>query len=156
MADDVPGVSGEAVQRMLDEQGVRDTCMRYWAGFDRRDSEIYGAAFSSNATLSLFGGERVVAVAEVMDRGSIGGAFEHTCHAPASQVVTITGDTARADTFVIAHLVPESGAILVRGLRYLDQLVRTDQGWRIQFREHITLWQYDVERVPPHLPDNRS
>jgi len=140
------------LRRLLDEQAVRDACMRYWAGFDRRDVAVYREAFTPDATLSLFGGERVVPVADMLASGSVGGQFEHTCHAPASQVVEVDGDRATADTFVVAHLVPEEGPILVRGLRYRDELVRTEQGWRIRLREHMTLWQYDVERVEPHLP----
>jgi hypothetical protein len=41
---------------------------------------------------------------------------------------------------------------LVRGIRYIDDLVRTDGGWRIARREHRTLWQYDATRVEPHVP----
>lgn len=47
---------------------------------------------------------------------------------------------------------PETGPILVRSLRYKDRLVRTDLGWRIQAREHMMLWQYDVEWVEPYVP----
>lgn len=45
-----------------------------------------------------------------------------------------------------------TGPVMVRGLRYLDRLVRTEGGWRIEHREQEALWQYDVPRVAPHLP----
>jgi ketosteroid isomerase-like protein len=126
--------------------------MRYWAGFDRGDLDLYLRAFTPDATLSLFGGSQVVAINDASARGMLGGAFDHTCHTPASQVVVVTGDTATADSLVVAQLVPRDGPILVRGLRYLDELVRADGGWRIRHRQHFVLWQYDAARVEPHVP----
>jgi len=137
---------------LADEQEIRDACMRYWAGFDRSDVDLYLAAFTPDATLSLFGGSQIVKVADMAAHGALTPPFEHTSHAPGSQAITISGDTATADTLVTAHIVPEQGPILVRGLRYVDDLVRTDDGWRIHHRRHFLLWQYDVERVEPHLP----
>ena len=143
----------DELARELDEQRVRDACMRYWAGFDRRDVELFRAAFTEDATLSFFGGRRVVSVADMISGGGVtSNDFRYTCHTPANQVVKVTGDTATADTLVVAHLVPEEGSILVRGLHYSDQLVRTEHGWRIRRREHTALWQYDVDQVPAHVP----
>ncbi|WP_236791797.1 nuclear transport factor 2 family protein [Amycolatopsis sp. GM8] len=140
-----------AVRRLLDEQGIRDACMRYWAGVDQKDADLFGAAFTADAELSLFGGENVVKIADMIAGGRLSGGYAHTCHSLANQTVTVTGDTATATSFVVAHLIPDAGPILVRGLRYEDQLVRHGSGWRIARREHHTLWQYDAERVVPHL-----
>lgn len=147
-----PDTGFDAVQRLLDKQGVRDACMRYWAGVDQKDAELFGSAFTADAELSLFGGERVVQIADMIAKGKLGGEYPHTCHTLANQTVTVTGDTATAVSFVVAHLIPETGPILVRGLRYNDELVREGSGWRIARREHHTLWQYDAESVVPHLP----
>lgn len=142
----------DAVQRLLDEQGVRDACMRYWAGLDQGDAELFGSAFTADAELSLFGGERVVKIADMITEERFGGGFAHTCHSVASQTVTVTGDTATANSFVVAHLILEEGPILVRGLRYRDRLVRDGSGWRIARREHHALWQYNSESVVPQVP----
>lgn len=147
-----PDAESGALRRLLDEQAVRDACMRYWAGVDQKDAQLFGSAFTADAELSLFGGERVVQIADMIAAGKLGGDYRHTCHTLANQTVTVTGDTATADSFVIAHLVPETGPILVRGLRYQDDLVRDGSGWRIARRQHHTLWQYDAESVVPHLP----
>jgi SnoaL-like domain len=139
-------------EALADEQGVRDACMRYWAGFDRNDIELYLAAFTADATLSLFGGAQVVSIADMAARGELASPFDHTSHAPASQTISIDGDRATADTYVVAHLVPAGGPISVRGVRYLDDLVRDGDRWRIKCRQHFVLWQYDIARVDPHLP----
>lgn len=142
----------DAVRQLLDEQGVRDACMRYWAGVDQKDAELFGAAFTADAELSLFGGDQVVKIADLIADGRLGAAYAHTCHSLANQTVAVTGDTATATSFVVAHLTPEAGPILVRGLQYKDHLVRSGSEWRIARREHHTRWQYDVEPVIPHMP----
>jgi len=133
-----------------DEQAVRDACMRYWAGFDRGEHDLMLSAFTPDATLSLFGGEQTLSVADLGARGSTPQSVQRM-HAPGSQAITVDGDYATADTFLTSYLVPEAGPILVRGLRYLEELVRTPDGWRIRHLQHFQLWQYDVERVEPHI-----
>lgn len=149
-ADDLP-VACAALRRLLDEQGVRDACMRYLAGVDLKDVELFRSAFADGALLSLFGGERVVRVADIVDPNDFGGSHPSTAHAVASQHVVVDGDTAVVENVVVAHLGSDTGPILVRGLRYSDRLVRTRDGWRIIRRDHAVLWQYDAERVDPHL-----
>jgi hypothetical protein len=38
--------------------------------------------------------------------------------------------------------------MMVRAVRYLDEYVRREDGWRILRRRHLPLWQYDVPTVP--------
>lgn len=126
--------------------------MRSWAGFDRKDIDVFLAAFTANATMSLFGGEQIVEIAAIAAGGQLQTPFEHSCHAPANQVITVEGDRAVADTLAVAHIVVPGRPVSVRGLRYIDDLIRTDHGWRINSRQHLVLWQYDVDRVVPHVP----
>ncbi|WP_236795457.1 nuclear transport factor 2 family protein [Amycolatopsis sp. GM8] len=132
----------------LDRQQIRDACMAYWAGFDRGDPEVYLRAFTPDATMSLFDGKTILDVAKFVAEGGLGKTgFEHKSHTPGSQVITVDGDTACADTLVTAVLVTADGPVMVRGLRYLDDLVRVEDGWRISHRRHSVLWQYNAERV---------
>lgn len=137
------------LERLCDEQEVRDACMAYWAGWDRRDLGILLEGFTPDATLSLFGGEQVLKIADLAAHGTIDYDYEHTSHAPSSQVVKVAGDTATADTLVTCHLVRKDATVAIRGLRYLDDLVRTPMGWRIRHRRHFVLWQYNAECVKP-------
>lgn len=116
--------------------------------------DIYLRAFTTDATLSLFGGKQVLKVSDISDivaSGKIVVPHEHTSHAPSNQVVTVTGDAATADTLVTCHLVGADGRVQVRGLRYLNDLVRTADGWRISHRQHFVLWQYEARRVEPTM-----
>jgi hypothetical protein len=140
----------DELRKWVDEQQVRDACMAYLAGVDRRDIQVYLRAFTADATVSLFDGAMTVPVAQLVKDGGLDkGGFEHTSHTPASQVIAVDGDTATADTLVTAVLVSADGPVTVRGLRYRDDLVRTADGWRISLRRHSVLWQYDAERVAP-------
>jgi hypothetical protein len=69
---------------------------------------------------------------------------QHIFGAPS---ITIEGDTARARSYAVAHLVQvapgtETGhTVTSRGLSYTDELVRTADGWRIATRVHECYWQ---------------
>lgn len=141
--------SRTATERMLTEQGIRDACMRYWAGVDQRDPALFASAFTADAEILLLG--RAVKVTDLVRQGLDGG-FTHSSHSMASQSITLgRAGTASAISFAVAHLLAASGSIFVRGLRYDDALVQVEGGWRISRREHRTLWQYDVASVVPHI-----
>jgi hypothetical protein len=146
----------DAVRRLLDEQGVRDACVRYWAGVDQRDAGLFASAFTADAEISSPGGERAMKVADMIAGGRLSVGYAHTCHSLANQTVTVTGDTATASSFVVAHLIPGAGPVLVRGFRYEDQLVRDDSGWRIARREYQTLWGYEAESAVPRQLGTRN
>ena len=66
----------------------------------------------------------------------------------------IDGDTARTETYLLALNSSDSGKMLVRGNKYQDQWVRTEAGWRIKDRRHMTEWMFDA---PVQLdPDRKS
>ena len=139
-----------------DEQQIRDTCMRYWAAVDRNDVELYLSAFTPDAVLVQLGGQKIVSIQDRAREGKLTTHYAFTSHAPASQVILVEGDSATVDTLVVAHLVLKSGPIHVRGLRYLDDLVRAESGWRIRRRQHFALWQYKVGGFSPYPPANRE
>lgn len=63
----------------------------------------------------------------------------------ANTLVTIEGDTARAETQAVAYLAsPATGTVRTRGLRYSDVLRRDEDGWRIAHRIHRSIWETEV------------
>jgi len=77
-------------------------------------------------------------------------------HLNANTLVTIEGDTARAETQAVAYLASAAlGTVTTRGLRYSDRLRREAGGWRIAHRVHRSFWQaewpgkvFDRDDVP--------
>jgi hypothetical protein len=83
-----------------------------------------------------------------------------------SQRITVDGDTATADTQAVGFVlrtdggdINNRGRVMVQGVRYNDQLVRTSEGWKIKTRVgfedpssgHDTTWQFDTASTPIHL-----
>ena len=65
-------------------------------------------------------------------------------HFMGNHSVVLEGDTARSETYALAHLIdrpPEGRRMRTRGLRYVDELTRQADGrWLIGRREHILDW----------------
>ena len=148
-----------ALDRLLDESAIRDLLMRYFYGVDRRQMDP-DSLFAEDVVLEMFGGAVKVQGLKAIKEGGLAGnraparPFQISSHGPTSMRITVDGDTAEADTFIVACLVfqpqdGEKGRVLVRGIQYLDKLVRLPQGWRIRQRLHKPLWQFEAEAVPP-------
>jgi hypothetical protein len=146
------------VQALADEAAIRGLVNRYFFGLDRRD----GAALASIYTpegVERGDGEVVDVEAHVRALLRVGRfAFSH--HIVGSVGIEVDGDRATGDTYALAFLAVDAkdddvgdGRIVVRGLRYLDDFVRTPDGWRISRRDGpIPLWQYELASMPPALP----
>jgi ketosteroid isomerase-like protein len=135
--------SAEA-RRVLDEAGVRRTVGHYFFCLDRRDFDGFGLVFTEDA-IGEYGGEGSVirrGLAEIVEGMRGVSQFSTTSHITSSQQILVEGDTASADTLCVCFNQTGDGAtMLIRGVRYLDQLTRTPAGWRIARREHIPLWE---------------
>ncbi|MFC2001962.1 nuclear transport factor 2 family protein [Chloroflexota bacterium] len=137
---------------LLDRSSIRDIIDRYFFALDRRDWDELSSCFTSDARWESSSDNVVITGNKaIVERLHFVAKFSASSHMPSSQSIKISGDTAAADTFALVHLVfgpIDNGRIFVRGLRYLDEFVRTAEGWRIQHRRHIPIWQYVAETVP--------
>jgi hypothetical protein len=128
---------------------------RYFHALDARDAGSLASCFSETAQVAYHGSG-----AEFALRGNTAiahqlirtvGRFTATIHGLSNTIIVVTGESATADSFAVAHVIV-NGQAHVRGLRYRDALTKTATGWRIETRSHEPLWQYDVQTVPPHVP----
>jgi hypothetical protein len=143
------------MQQFIDRQAVRDLTERYFCGVDRKDRDLILSCFSEDAIYEFVVEQRLLQGAAEMSKvfGGSGGA-RVSSHALCNQSIMLDGDHSQADTFAVAHLVEGMagpGRILVRGLRYLDDVVRGPRGWRIVHRRHHSLWQYEAASTSPDL-----
>jgi hypothetical protein len=135
-----------------DRVGILDTVTRYFTAIDRRDFEMLRQVFTTEidavfeGTQVCGGIERLLAFVtgtsdvrlpvDVID-------LQLSMHFIGNHVANVDGDRARTETYALAHLVdrPPSGPRMrTRGLRYVDELVRSSGGWRICRREHLCDW----------------
>jgi hypothetical protein len=134
---------------------ARGVLERYFSCIDRRDwtglaecfAEDARAAYNPGGVATILEGR-----AAIVERLRLVTRFAATNHLLSNAHVVVTGDHASADTNAIAHLVMgDTGRqrVLVRGLRYLDQLRQVDGLWQIHQRTHEQLWQFEADAVPP-------
>jgi hypothetical protein len=123
----------EQLQQLLDRQAIADCLQRNARGQDRHDLELMASSYHPDA-IDDHGdyvgpgqayGERANAAHQAF-----------TCHQHhlTTQSVDLFGDTAHAETYYLAILRAESGAVVLASGRYIDRLERRDGEWRLSNR----------------------
>ena len=137
---------------MTDREAILDVIARYAHTVDGRDIDGILTCFTPDGRIDFEGG---LTSGEGHDgiRAAFAEAFTQPALAPpavsthlmANTLVTIDGDTARAETQGVAYLAsPATGTVRTRGLHYRDVLRRHDGGWRIAHRIHRSIWETEA------------
>jgi uncharacterized protein (TIGR02246 family) len=122
---------------------IQQLAYAYARAADRRDYAAFDQVFTVDATLEL-------PEAEIIGREAIKQAmvqleqFKRTLHLMHNVMIDVTGDEARAEVYATAvHILDGPGGEekLEWGIRYLDQLVNSEGGWRIRRRQLVREWQ---------------
>lgn len=155
-----------AVQRLLDIEDIRRLIFRYFYCVDASDVEGALGCFTGDVRQEWDDGltvvEGIASMAEWVRRYAGTGARQ--THVAGHVDVEVAGDTAHAETKVLAFLVedqdlvgdqgiglasasgsPAGDVVRARGAGLSDDLVRTPDGWKIGRRRHRAFWQYEVE-----------
>ena len=122
-----------------DRDEIADVLVRYATGIDRRDWPLFRTVFTDDCVLDygeVGSWKGVDAITEFMQQAhSMAG---HTMHRLTNQVITVHGDKAQSRTYVDALIMMGEGDSGVNAAGfYDDDLVRTDDGWRVARREFI-------------------
>ena len=141
---------------VADRAELIDLVSRYAAAVDRRDIEQVVACFTDDAHVEFDGGAEVVdgrpaleAFFEAAFRRPRMGTTGASTHLMSNVLVDVDGDLAHAETQAVAYLASDSRqTVIVRGLRYSDDCVRGDDGWRVRRRVHRALWQAEIPGAP--------
>jgi len=122
-----------------DRQDISDVLLRYATGIDRRDWPLFRTVFTDDCQLDYGevgtwkGGDEIT---EFMEQAHAPAG--HTMHRLTNQVISVDGDTAQSRTYVDALIMVGEGNSGVNAAGfYDDDLVRTDDGWRVARREFI-------------------
>lgn len=122
-----------------DRQDIADVLLRYATGIDRKDWPLFRAVFTDDCELNY--GEvgswhGVDAITEFMQQAHE--FASHTMHRLTNQVITVDGDAAESRTYVDALILVGDGNAGVNAAGfYDDELVRTDDGWRVARRRFV-------------------
>ncbi len=131
-----------AVQRLADQDAIRECVHRYARGIDRHDEEIIRSAFHSDAVDNhgnvVLGRDAFVRWANEWHEG----VSVHHLHSMTSHLADIAGDEAHAVTYVLFTLCRKDGVTVhTGGGRYVDRLERRDGEWRIVLRRLVIDWR---------------
>lgn len=131
---------------------IADVINRYFIAIDHRDWDVLRTCFSPDVTGIYEGVEVAGGIDRLMDffegRSSFGFPLEIvdlqlSMHVTGTHTARVDGERAFAETYCVAHLVDRPGGkarMRSRGLRYVDELRRSDDGWLIRHRQHILDW----------------
>ena len=138
-----PSSTDPQVRELLDQMEIRNVISRYCWALDKNDRELFGQVFAADATAHL-GSPLLEGIDAIWTRiRNALGHLDGSQHITGSQEINVTGDTATSRAYLFAqHIRKEAknGPHYVVAGEYLDQLVRTPDGWRIKYRILNTLW----------------
>jgi len=133
----------DLLRNLADESAIRDLAVRYCWALDSLDRTAFEQLFTTDPTASLGGGlqEGLDAIWERIHRTLA--PLSLSQHIVGSHLVQLSDDTASHRCYVHAQHVrpglPDGDQFVVAG-SYLDDCVRTPDGWRIRHRALKVLW----------------
>ncbi|WP_439533796.1 nuclear transport factor 2 family protein [Polymorphobacter sp.] len=130
------------LQTVIDRIDIGDLMVRYARAVDRCDAALFASVWAPDALVDYGDGDTA---AMAWSDGLVGRlrGMDRTQHLISNSLVSLDGDSARAETMCTAyHRFTEAGVALrmLVGGRYLDRLVRTGDGWRIAHRRYVMDW----------------
>lgn len=130
---------------LADKLEIQGNLSRYVFGYDTRDYEMVRSVFTEDATIdydSLPPFENGFPDFLAMSKGILE-QLASTQHLIGSVYVEVDGDEATCTSYVQATHVHDDGRMFVGAGRYDDDLVRTENGWRIAARRFRRQWGRD-------------
>lgn len=125
------------MSELNDHLAIRELTARYNRAIDEGDFQGWIDTFSEDGVYENRG-KKIRGHAELLE--FVRARTNVTIHATTDPIITINGDTAEQRCTLIAFVRTDEAAQL-RGVGYyIDQLVRTADGWRFSHRASTT-WQ---------------
>jgi SnoaL-like domain len=150
-------VNDRELSELADRLAIRRLVDLYARAADRVDGAAAAALFTEGGALRIFERGTDEPVRERLGREAISTAFaglsryDVTLHVVANHLVELDGDTATGETYCLAHHVRTIGegeaahpSDHLMAIRYLDDFVRIEEGWRLAQR-HLQL-EFTEER----------
>jgi 3-phenylpropionate/cinnamic acid dioxygenase small subunit len=134
----------DRVQQLEDRLDITDVLARYCDALDQRQWDLLTTVFAPDASAdygSVGTPTGVEAITSAI-RSTIGD-LDATQHLIGNVQVHVQGDTATAQCYLISQHVrtgQPGGEEYLLGGRYVDELARTPDGWRITSRRLHRMW----------------
>jgi hypothetical protein len=134
----------DRLETLLDRQEIGDLVLRYAIALDSHDWDLLRTCFTPDARVRLLWSEQYLDLERFVEvaRGALE-ALDASQHFLAAPYVELAGDRATSRTYCRAQHTRRSVGDqpnYMIGLTYVDELRKTDQGWRIAQRELHESW----------------
>jgi ketosteroid isomerase-like protein len=139
----MPETLAPEIQELLDKQAIKEVLLRYARGVDRCDREALASVFFPDAVVVR--GDRETSAVDLPDRflARAREIYDSCFHQVTNFLITIDGDRARSEAYVVAISTYHEGDREFqrsRGLRWIDQFERRAGEWRIVHRVAVGDW----------------
>lgn len=145
-------------QLHLDEADIRRAATLYAIGADRRDKTLWAQVLADDCVIEGPGFRTEGIAANLANLDYLGQLYPRTQHRVHHQLMAISGDRAVGETYGTAdHLREVDGRteLLCWSLRYQDELIRSEDGWRFTSRRLVLDWEEVRPLGGAALPDER-
>jgi 3-phenylpropionate/cinnamic acid dioxygenase small subunit len=127
-----------------DRSAIAALTIDYCWALDTRDWDALREVFLPDAVAEL-GSPELFGIEAIIDRVSSAlGPLDDSQHMVSTHQIVIDGDRARSRCYFQAQHIRAGASgsphFIIAG-RYEDELVRTDQGWRIARRRLVPMWR---------------
>jgi hypothetical protein len=135
------------LEEISDRMEIQDLLVAYCYAIDNRDWDALDDIFMPDAVIDyteMVGVKGTLPEIKTFLDGSIR-ALAATQHIISTSQIKITGDRAQGRSVCTNPMVllPDNHLMVV-GLWYRDEFVRTENGWRISARYEQNCWRYNV------------
>ncbi len=132
-----------SLEEMADRLAIQEVIHTYARGVDRADADILKSACWPDSEVD-YGGYQGPAhpFCDALPDGLR--KFVNTQHQISNTLIFLDGDKAKAETYLTAHhRRPDDTEMTYIG-RYLDDLEKRDDVWKISFRKIVMTWHQDA------------
>ena len=149
--------TNSALTELLDREKIKAIAPRFARGLDRCDREIIESCFHPDGIddHGFFRGSATEFCDWVMGQLT---RFSATQHMIASQSIEQNGSRAVCESYFVAvHIIPnpEGDKELTVAGRYVDQVEKRDDEWKITLRTCIFDWNRMTDAAPAASPEGR-
>lgn len=133
----------QALDVALSRLAIHDLLMAYSRGIDRADRELLGSVFLPDSTVvsGAFNGSGPEFAREITDY--VQQNLERCFHSIANEWVTVNGNRAIGEAYVIAHMTV-GDTDTVTGGRYVNEFERRDGHWKISSHTFVADWNMNL------------
>lgn len=131
-------------RELLDRQAIVDTAIRYTWALDQKRWDDLDDVFTADAQTYLMRTVPENGIDEIKERiRSSLAPLDDSQHIVSNHQVVLNGDTATHRCYLHAQHIyndVEGSPLFVVAGRYEDEMMSTDDGWRITRRDLIAMW----------------